>query len=180
MAIELEPISKPSRGTIRYGTKGPDKWSFVHDGILDSKQDRTDHEFTIDGKKVAVGIIHARPLPFWQCPSHPDIPEGHDWEWSDAWEFYGVGDGCYILGVYSVRTRKGVYHCWPIVGIEGCPEARQDLREFFTAKDSGQAMLALARAMEHMVRGSALGGYHVDCGECWELFQHMRRSCDET
>jgi len=171
-----------------YGTHGPDKWSFVHDGILDREPDGTDHTFTIDGRRMQVSISAARPMPYWQCPKHPEIHESrHPYEWAGAWECWGSGfdeerhEAFSFHGVYSTKSRKGVYHVWPIHGGggEGCPTAREDLQEFFTGKDNSESFLALERAMHHMVRGSGVGGeHHIDCRECWELFRTMRRSCD--
>jgi hypothetical protein len=174
------PLGPPG-GVLVYGTKGPDKWTFIQDGILDRKHDGTDHRFTIDGREVDLVISAGRPLPYWQCPPHPDIdPQRYCYEWSDAWEIEGCGgDGQNFVGIYSLKSRKGVFHFWPLkLKDESCPDARQDMWQFFTAKQNSTSLLALKRAMDHMVRGSAVGGYHVDCEKCWQLFRRLRRTCD--
>lgn len=176
MAGKLEPMSS----ILRYGNKGPDKFTFLMEGILDRTYDGRDHEFTIDGKKVLISITGGRPLPAWQCPSHPEISQDRQpYDWEEAWEFSGYGDGCAVRGIYSVRSRKGVYHFWKLyVAEEGCPAAQRDLHLFFAARGNSDALLALTRAMDHMVRGTAAGGHHVDCAECWELFRTLRNTCE--
>jgi hypothetical protein len=183
MAAILEPLN----AEVLYGTKGPDKWSFQMEGILDRTYDGRYHEFTIDGKEARIAIKDGRPLAAWQCPPHPAInPDRHDYEWSEAWEFSGVGSivgigqGYEVLAIYSPRSRKGVFHFWPIAlaGHQDCSGCRRDLHQFFADRTNSVALLAMTRAMEHMVRGSALGGYHVDCEPCWGLFRDLRRSCE--
>ena len=172
---------------VCYGDKGPDKWAFQMEGVLDEKYEGRDHEFTVDGKKMKITICDARRLPSWQCPTHPQIdPDRQDYEWAEAWEFHGVGhvqgvgQGCHVLGIYSPRSRKGVFHFWPIAlaGHLDCSGCRRDLHQFFADRTNSVALLALTRAMEHMVRGSALGGYRVDCEPCWDLFKQLRQSCE--
>jgi hypothetical protein len=174
MPVPLEGTS----GQIVYGTGGPDKWEFIHYGVLDDSYDGVRHGFTINGVRMEIRIISARRLLSWQCPPHPDIDSNkHSYQWSDAWEFTGIGDPGYVMGIYSTRSRKGVYHVWPIksAGHKECDNTREDLHEFFRAGPNSSALLALTRAMEHMVRGSALGGYHVDCDDCWQLFRRLRQ-----
>jgi hypothetical protein len=74
----------------------------------------------------------------------------------------------------------GVYHFWLIAlaGHRECNECRRDIHQFFADRTNSVALLALTRAMEHMVRGSALGGYHIDCEPCWKLFRELRQSCE--
>ena len=40
---------------VCYGDKGPDKWAFQMEGVLDEKYEGRDHEFTVDGKKMKNG-----------------------------------------------------------------------------------------------------------------------------
>jgi hypothetical protein len=176
MAISLGPAG----GILRYGTYGPDKWTFIHEGILDRKPDGTDHEFFIDGRKVNIVITAGRRIYDWECPSHPNVdPSRHYYAWTDAWEFSGCGAGCHIEGIYSPRSRKGVFHFWPIhIAEDGCLDARRDLQQFFIARNNSEALLALTRAMTHMARGTAVGGHHVDCQSCWEVFQKFRQARD--
>lgn len=181
MAIESEMIQT----RVLYGTKGPDKWSFLMDGVLDPQAGRDNarfHEFTIEGRPWQISIENARPIPAWQCPPHPAIELGrHDHDWSEAWEFTGiVSGGHHVLAIYSPWSRKGVFLFWDIrlAGHMDCTDCRQDIHTFFAVKGNSDALLALTRAMEHMVRGSALGGYHVDCVDCWGLFRQLRQSVE--
>lgn len=167
-----------SSSRVLYGNGGPDKWDFIHQGVLDRRHNGTPHTFTIGGKKTDMRIVAARQIPSWQCPPHPDInPEQRSYLWSEAWEFSGVGDLGRILGIYSTTSRRGVYHVWPIrlVDPKSCKDSRMDIFRFFTDVTNSEALMALTRAMEHMVRGSALGGYHVDCEECWDVFKQLRQ-----
>jgi hypothetical protein len=168
-----------------YGDRGPDKFDFLWDGILDRNSEGTTHVFRIEGERFIISISGGRQIPTWQCPSHPQIPEGHDFVWAGAWEFWGSGrstqGGCgyRVHGIYTPKSRKGVYHLWEIKGPgkEACSAAQSDLLAFFAAPGNSAALLALERAMSHMVRGSAVGGsHHVDCQDCWTAFHGLRHT----
>ena len=83
------------------------------------------------------------------------------------------GDRCSVFSIALLRCHVGVVVSW--AGASGC---RRDLHQFFADRTNSVALLALTRAMEHMVRGSALGGYRVDCEPCWDLFKQLRQSCE--
>lgn len=175
-----------SEALVLYGKEGPNKYDFIHHGILDDEYEGTRHRFVIDDREFRIKISGGRKIPAWQCPKHPEINESyHGLEWADAWEFWGCGSddsgGYHVHGIYSLKTRKGVYHLWTIYcgGGEGCPTARQDLYAFFGNRNNDNSLLALERAMRHMVRGPGIGGeHHIDCKDCWELFRQLRRSCE--
>ncbi len=178
-------VNSNDRTSTSFGDKGPDKYTFLFEGLLDRTYDGRNHEFVINGRKMDVCIRGGRQIPSWQCPNIPGIAEGRvEYEWADAWEFSGYAydeRGVHgVQGIYSPKSRRGVYHLWlmQVPKGDGCPDARQDLHAFFANRDNDQALLALERAMRHMVRGTAVGGHHIDCEECWELFRALRQTCE--
>ncbi len=167
-------------------TKGPSKFDFFHRGLFNRSDAArwTGLDFQLAGLyEVRVGIQSARQLESWLCPELPSELSCGDSErdWQDAWEFTGYvpGEGIPVRGIYDVHTRKGVVHLWQAhVDDYGCVGAKHDLHMYFANGDNTVALLALERATKHMARGSVVGGHHVDCKECWELFKELRRSCE--
>jgi hypothetical protein len=176
-------------GTV-FITGGPSKYDFLVAGLhtIGGGDYAGQHEFKLTygdylEKQVNIRVTGVRQMPAWLCPFLPGFSDDrqHNLVWSEAWEFDGYcpGHGVPVRGIYSPMSRKGLAFLWQAhVDDYGCAGCKHDLHVFFANHDNNTAMLALGRAMGHMVRGSAVGGYHVDCPQCWDLFQQLRRTCE--
>ena len=162
----------PDTGGIRRGVflskKGPSKYDFLISGVHDCTW-RDGLRFEFDGFEANIVINGMRRDQSF-----------YDALGEDTWEFTGYVPRCgvSVFALYSLQTRKGVFHLWPCDRTDyGCAGARQDLQTFFRAdRDGGEPEMAFWRAMEHMADGSLAGCFVVRCQECWDLYVQIKQA----
>lgn len=170
-----------------WGTRGPGKWEFLMENLLDRSQRHTRHVFVLGDSltgncSVPIRVTAASQRDY-ALPKVPaDIVRGDQHAWEEVWKFEGYvpQHAIGVRGFYSPISRIGIYHLWLAhVDDYGCAGARRDLVTFFGSKNGEDVGLALVRAMQHTADGIGFPGEpKVRCTLCWNLFNELRQSCE--